>query len=77
MEDDIIFCYQCKMPVSIDSIGLVSGGCQPIPITANQRIKTKDSIRIPYVLLSRNTHWFLNWKIEEESEPESEPIDTP
>jgi len=71
-EEDEILCFQCKMPVSIDDIGIKTGGCFPIPIFDDERTVTDDSIQIPYETLSANTQWFLNWKIENEPEPDPE-----
>ena len=67
-DEDGIFCFQCKMPVDIEEIGVKSSGCHPIPILEDQIVITEDLIQIPYETLSPNTHWFLNWKIEDEPE---------
>jgi len=61
-EGDEVICQQCKMRFKIDSIGLQSGGCQPIPIFDEDKTVTNDAIQISYEVLSDNTHWFLNWK---------------
>jgi len=83
-DDDEFICNQCKSPIYIENIGLSTSGCHPIPITNEEKTITEDSILIPYETLSVNTHWFLNWKIEEEpeleieieAEAESEPEDS-
>jgi len=63
-EGSLVICQQCQMYFSIDSIGIQAGGCQPIPIFTEDLKITRKSIRIPYQILSENTHWFLNWKAE-------------
>jgi len=76
-DEDGILCYQCKMPVDIKDIGVLLSGCHPIPIFENEIVITEDSIQIPYETLSINTHWFLNWKIEDELESDSEIEEDP
>ena len=72
-DDGEILCYQCKMPVAIESIGLESSGCNPIPIPEEGIIITEDSIQFPYETLSPNAHKFINFRPEEEQEIEDEP----
>ena len=67
-DEDEIFCYQCKMPVSIDDIGIGTGGCFPIPILDEEKTITETLIQVPYETLSANTQWFLNWKIDDDPE---------
>jgi len=57
-EGSDVICQQCKMRFNIDSMGIEPGGCQPIPITDENRTVTDDLIRISYDVLAANMHWF-------------------
>jgi len=70
-EDDMVICQQCNMSFPAESVGILAGGCQPIPIPIEEIITTKKFYKIPYQILSDHTRWFINWK------PEQSPIDTP
>ncbi|MGM9681807.1 MAG: Fe-S-containing protein [Eubacteriales bacterium] len=55
-------CQNCKSRFSISQIGIVSGGCNPYPITADNRVETEDSVQFTYVFLSANKALFTKWK---------------
>ncbi|MCL2175599.1 MAG: DUF2318 domain-containing protein [Treponema sp.] len=57
-EESYLICRYCQMRVHIDSIGITSGGCQPIPIPEDEMQIKGDTIRISYNTLSANTQWF-------------------
>ena len=77
-EENEVICQQCQMSFSIDSISILSGGCQPIPITQEEITITDKFIRISYDILSANTHWFTDWKQEESiTEDPIESIENP
>jgi len=61
-EGNALICQQCQMAFELDMVGLISGGCQPIPIFENSRTYSNNYIEISYQFLSENTHWFLQWR---------------
>ena len=61
---DAVICQQCNMRFALIDIGLQPGGCQPIPISEEDRNIINGAVEITYEVLSENTHWFANWKPE-------------
>jgi len=57
-ENNKTICQQCDMLINIDSIGIESGGCFPIPIPIEERILTENMIKISHDVLSAYTQWF-------------------
>jgi len=57
-ENNRMICLQCDMRINIDSIGVISGGCYPIPIPDEERILTENMIKISHDVLSTYTRWF-------------------
>ena len=70
-EENQVICQQCQMRFLFDTISITPGGCQPIPISDEEKIITDKFISISYDILSAGTHWFTDWKPEDPSE---EPI---
>ncbi|MGM9636963.1 MAG: DUF2318 domain-containing protein [Eubacteriales bacterium] len=57
-----VVCQNCKSRFSISQIGIVSGGCNPYPITSDNQIITEDSVQFTYDFLSANKALFTKWK---------------
>ena len=55
-------CQNCRNRFSSDQVGLVSGGCNPVPITERDYELQDGSILISAEFLEENAHRFTNWK---------------
>lgn len=55
-------CQNCGNMFSLDMIGVERGGCNPIPITGDERTTDNDTIVIPVNFLENNAPLFANWK---------------
>lgn len=61
-EGDELVCQNCGNRFTGDAVGLQSGGCNPVPISAEQRTEKDGVITIPGSLLSEASIIFENWK---------------
>ncbi|MCD7732952.1 MAG: DUF2318 domain-containing protein [Oscillospiraceae bacterium] len=61
-EGDYFVCQNCGSKFSTDNIGVVSGGCNPVPITSDDYSEEESVITISSEFLSDNTYRFANWK---------------
>lgn len=61
-EDGELVCNNCGFHFSPDQVEVTSGGCNPWPIFAENKIVTDDSISISYDFLSASKEIFANWK---------------
>ncbi len=61
-EGDYFICQNCGNRFASDEIGLVSGGCNPVPITADDYIEGNGVITVSESFLKENAHRFTNWK---------------
>ena len=61
-EGDELVCQNCGNRFTGDAVGLQSGGCNPVPITEEQRTEKDGVITIPGSLLSEASIIFENWK---------------
>ncbi len=59
---DVFQCQNCGNLFSLDQIELERGGCNPVPITGDEKTDDGDSITIPYQTLEDNADYFKNWK---------------
>ncbi|MGM9636962.1 MAG: DUF2318 domain-containing protein [Eubacteriales bacterium] len=57
-----VVCQNCRNRFGLSQVGIVSGGCNPYPITAADRVETEDSIQLSYEFLSANKYLFEKWK---------------
>lgn len=55
-------CQNCGNLFSLDMVGQERGGCNPIPITGDDRTENESSIIIPGSFLEDNASLFTNWK---------------
>ncbi|MCD7784739.1 MAG: DUF2318 domain-containing protein [Oscillospiraceae bacterium] len=61
-EGDYFVCQNCGSKFSTDNIGVVSGGCNPVPITSDDYSEKESVITISSEFLSDNAYRFANWK---------------
>ena len=59
--DDLV-CQNCGFHFTSDQVEIQSGGCNPWPIFAENKIVTEDEIQISYDFLKEATAIFANWK---------------
>lgn len=61
-EGDSFICQNCKNAFSRDGIGLVHGGCNPVPVTEDNYQTEDGRIIIPVQFLNQYKSDFSNWK---------------
>ncbi|MCC8356933.1 MAG: DUF2318 domain-containing protein [Oscillospiraceae bacterium] len=61
-EGDDFICQNCMNRFSSTDVGVVSGGCNPVPITAEDYTEEDGVIAVPASFLEENASRFVNWK---------------
>lgn len=61
-EGDHVVCQNCGNSFGREDVGVLSGGCNPYPIFAEDRQDSEDSVRISYDYLSSASGLFERWK---------------
>lgn len=61
-QDDKFQCQNCGNIYSVDMIEQERGGCNPVPIMADEKTVTDTQIIIPAQLFEDNAERFENWK---------------
>ena len=61
-QGDSFQCQNCGNQFSLDMIGQERGGCNPVPITADDETANDTEIVIPAKFLEDNAGKFTNWK---------------
>ena len=59
--DDFV-CQNCHNSFSSTDVGVVSGGCNPVPITADVYREENGTLVVPSSFLEENAARFENWK---------------
>ena len=59
--DDFV-CQNCHNRFASTAVGVVSGGCDPVPITADVYEEEDGTLTIPHSFLEENAPRFENWK---------------
>ncbi len=59
---DYFICQNCGNRFSSDRIGLISGGCSPVPITEDDYTEEKGVVTVSETFLAENAYRFSNWK---------------
>ena len=59
---DVLVCQNCRNRFKASQVEIIKGGCNPIPITAELKTETADTITIGKWLFSEAKPFFLNWK---------------
>lgn len=61
-DGDLFICQNCKNRFASMEIGIVSGGCRPVPITDDIYTEQDGTITIPASYLEESAALFKNWK---------------
>ena len=61
-EGDVLVCQNCGNRFSADQVELVKGGCNPVPILAENKTDNGATITIPKDFLEQNKDLFGNWR---------------
>ncbi len=62
-EGDQLVCQNCGNRFGMEEVELSKGGCNPVPITAQEKTVTDSAIIISKDFLAEATEIFANWKI--------------
>lgn len=55
-------CKNCGNKFNLDQIEKIKGGCNPVPILAEDKTETVDTITISSTYLDTQKSFFVNWK---------------
>jgi uncharacterized membrane protein len=58
----VLVCQNCGNRFRMGQVGQRAGGCNPVPITADNRKTEKDGITVPLPFLVKAKGIFANWK---------------
>lgn len=61
---DALICQNCGNQFAADQVEIARGGCNPVPIFAENKVVTEDSITISNQFLKETKDIFANWKSE-------------
>ncbi len=61
-DGDYFVCQNCGNRFSSDEIGLVSGGCNPVPVTEDDYTENDGIITVSESFLEENAYRFSKWK---------------
>lgn len=61
-DGDEFICQNCRNRFASVDVGRVSGGCNPVPITAEVYTEQDGTITVPASFLEENASRFSNWK---------------
>ena len=61
-QGDKVVCQNCGNAFGREDVGVLSGGCNPYPIFAEDREDSEDAVRISYDFLSGAESLFSRWK---------------
>lgn len=61
-EGDYIVCQNCGNTYTSEDVEVITGGCNPVPITTDNKTESADSITINRALLEEYQTIFANWK---------------
>jgi len=61
-EGDVLVCQNCGNRFSMDQVEIVKGGCNPVPITDENKTVDDKNITISKDVLVQATTIFENWK---------------
>lgn len=59
---DQLICNNCGNRFTIDQIGYIKGGCNPVPITDSQKKETEDTVTITAKVMDEYAPMFANWR---------------
>jgi uncharacterized membrane protein len=61
-EGDVLVCQNCGNRFKASQVELIKGGCNPVPIVAENKTDDGTTITIPKDFLEQNKGLFGNWK---------------
>ena len=61
-QGDVLVCQNCGNRFKASQVELIKGGCNPIPITGEDKRDDGDSIVIPRAILDQAAPIFVGWK---------------
>ena len=61
-QGDVVICQNCGNRFKLDQIEKIKGGCNPVPITSENKIEDDSNIKISKEFLEQNKELFGNWK---------------
>jgi uncharacterized membrane protein len=61
-EADELVCQNCGNRFKTSDVEIVHGGCNPVPITSENKTVDSDSVAIGYDLLKEAVPLFADWK---------------
>jgi hypothetical protein len=61
-QGNVVVCQNCGNRFRIEQIEKIKGGCNPVPITKENKIETSDTITILAQFIDQFTPLFLRWK---------------
>ncbi len=59
---NMLVCQNCGNQFDADQVELIKGGCNPVPITKENKVEDEVTITINEEFLIQNTELFKNWK---------------
>ena len=62
-EGDVLICQNCGNRFTIDQVEVVKGGCNPVPIFAQDKIEDEETVIISDEFMNENKGLFNNWKL--------------
>lgn len=63
-DGDKLVCQNCGNRFAMESVEIMSGGCNPVPIFEENKITDETNITIPLDLLEKAIVIFQNWKTQ-------------
>ena len=57
-----LICQNCGNRFLTDQLEIIRGGCNPVPITQEDKIEDEETITLHGAFLEANSVWFKNWK---------------
>jgi len=61
-EQTVLVCQNCKKRFRMSQVGVASGGCNPLPISSEDRTETENTITISKNYIGQYKEMFANWK---------------
>ena len=62
VEGDALVCQNCGNSFGFDDVDVARGGCNPVPISAENRTQTDTTVVISAQYLQAQSKLFANWK---------------
>jgi uncharacterized membrane protein len=61
-QGDTVICQNCRNVFGVNNIEIIKGGCNPIPITAENKTEDEEYITISKDFIESNQRYFSKWK---------------